>query len=102
MPNNIALTQETDQNYVLFKTQFIESLNMLSDARIIDNDPTTLQPCMVGIIVFGVIDPKSKVELKTSVFEKGFSKERNLVSWASCVAAPCTKECLDGHNKVRR
>ena len=63
----------------------------MSDARIIHNDSTNIQPWMVGIIAFGGIDPESKVELKTSAFEKVFSKERNLVSWAPCGAAPCTR-----------
>ena len=74
MPNTTTLTQETEQNYGPFNTQFIENLNTLSDARIIHNDYTNLQPWMVGIIVFGGIDYESKVELKTSVFDKGFTK----------------------------
>ena len=57
---------------------------------------------MVGIIVFGRIDPESKLDLKTSAFEKGFSKERNLASWSSCGAASCTRVCMYSHNQVRR
>ena len=68
----------------------------------IHNDSITPQPWMFGIIVFGGIDSESKVDPNTSAFEKGFSKERNLELWASCDAAPCTRECLDGHNKVLR
>ena len=73
VPNNTTVTQETDQNYGPFKTQFKENLNTLSDARIIHNDSTTLQPWMVGIIVFCGIGPESKVDLKTNAFEKEFS-----------------------------
>ena len=72
VPNITTVTQETDQNYGPLKTQFIEILNTLSDARIIHNDSTSLQPWMIGIILFGGIDPESKVYLKTSGFEKGF------------------------------
>ena len=46
---------------------------------------------MVGIIVFGGIDTESKVELKTSAFEKDFSNKRNLASWELCGASPCTR-----------
>ena len=42
LPNTNAVTKETYQSYGPFKTQFIEKLNMLSDARIIHNDSTTL------------------------------------------------------------
>ena len=70
--NTTAVTQETDQNYGPFKTKFIEKQNKFSDARIIHNYYTTLQPWMVGIIVFSSIDPESKVDMNTSVFEKGF------------------------------
>ena len=74
VPNNTTVTQETDQNYGPFKTQFKENLNTLSDARIINNYYTTLQSWMVGIIVFGGIYSGSKVELNTSAFEKVFSR----------------------------
>ena len=57
VPNTTAVTKETGQNYGPLKTQFVENLNLLSDARIIHNFSTTLQPWMVGIIVFGAIDP---------------------------------------------
>ena len=72
MPNTTIVTQDTDQNYGPFKTQLIENLNMLSDAIAIHNGSTTLQPWMVGIILFGRIYLESKVELKISAFEKGF------------------------------
>ena len=85
--NTTAVTQETDQNYGPFKTKCIENLNKFSDATIIHNYYTTLQPWMVGIILFSSIDPESKVDLNTQ-----FS------SWASCGADPCTRACLDGHN----
>ena len=51
LPNTTTVTQETEQKYGPFKTQFIENINTLSDARIIRNDYTTIQPWMVGIIV---------------------------------------------------
>ena len=98
VPNTTTVTQDTEQSYGPFKTQFIENINTLSDDRIIHNDSTTIKQWMVGIIVFGGIYPESKVELKKSAFEKELSQERNLASWESCGAAPCTRACLDGQN----
>ena len=61
VPNNTSVRQDMDQNYGLFKTQFIENLNMLSAVMILHNGYTNLQPWMVVIIVFGGITPESKV-----------------------------------------
>ena len=79
--NTTSVTQEADQKYGPFKTKFIENLHTFSNDIIIHNDYTTLQLCMVGIILFGGIGPESKVELK-SKFKREFPKECNLVSWA--------------------
>eukprot|EP00985_Skeletonema_marinoi_P026211 scaffold20141_cov66-Skeletonema_marinoi.AAC.1 len=59
VPNTTAVTQETDQNYGPFKTQFQQNLSDLSDARIHGRHVTSLPPWIVGLIVFGGVDPES-------------------------------------------
>ena len=73
--NTTAVTQEADQNYGPFKTQFAKNLKQLSDARIMGDLPTSLQPWLVGLIVIGGVDPVSKVVVSNSAFDIAFSKE---------------------------
>ena len=75
---------------------------MLSDNRIIYNYFTNVLSWIVVTIVFGGIDPESKVELNTSAFEKLFSRKRNLASWESRGTSLCTSACSDGHNQFHR
>jgi hypothetical protein len=44
VPNNTAVTQETDQNYGPFKTQFVKNLKQLSDTRIMGGLPKVFNP----------------------------------------------------------
>jgi hypothetical protein len=57
---------------------------------------------MVGLIVFGGVDPVSNVVVSESAFEVGFSKERNCEVWKKIGAAPLTRACLQNHSHVRR
>ena len=101
VPNTTAVTQETDQSYGPFKTQFAKNLKEVSDARINGNHSTSLPPWMVSLMVFGGQDPVSGVVVP-SAFEVGFSKERNLSAWKKCGAAPLTRATLKNHKQVRR
>eukprot|EP00804_Cyclotella_cryptica_P024959 CCRYP_015507-RC/>CCRYP_015507-RC protein AED:0.06 eAED:0.04 QI:0/0/0/1/0/0/2/0/553 len=86
--NTTAVTQETDQSYGPFKTQFKKKLKILSDSRLIGNYSTCLPPWMVGIVC--------------SAFDIGFSKEQNCAVWKKCGAAPLTRACLQNNSQVRR
>ena len=55
--NATAVTQETDQSYGPFKTQFLKNLKQLSDARIMADLSTSLPPWLIGLTVFGGMDP---------------------------------------------
>ena len=46
VPNTTAVTQETDQSYGTFKTQFVKNLKILSDARLIGNYNIGLPPLL--------------------------------------------------------
>ena len=74
VPNTTAVTQETDQSYGPFKTQFQKNLKILSDSRLIGNYTTSLPPWMVGLVVFGGTNPISGVAVSFSAFHVAFSK----------------------------
>ncbi len=101
VPNTTAVTQETDQNYGPFKTQFVTNLKELSDVRI-KKGITSLPPYIVPIFVFGGIDPDTGYELKTSAFEVGFGPDICRRVWIKCGAAPITRTPLENHSQVRR
>ncbi len=102
VPNTTAVTQETDQSYGPFKTQFQKNLKILSDSRLIGNYSTSLPPWMVGLVVFGGTDPISGVVVPCSAFDIAFYKEQNLAVWEKCGAAPLTRACLQNNSQVRR
>ncbi len=102
VPNTTAVTQETDQSYGPFKTQFQKNLKILSDSRLIGYYTTSLPPWMVGLVVFGGTDLVSGVVVPCSAFEMGFSKEQNCAVWEKCGAAPLTRACLQSNSQVRR
>ena len=81
VPNTTAVTQEMDQNYGPFKTQFVTSLNLFFNARIMRDLPTSLPPWMVGLVVFGGVDPVSNIVVSESAFKIGFFIERNCEVW---------------------
>jgi hypothetical protein len=101
VPNTTAVTQETDQSYGPFKSKFAQNLKALSDARINGDFSTSFPPWIVGLLVFGGIDPVSQFVVE-SAFEFGFSQENNLNAWRKCGAAPLTRCCLENHSQVRR
>eukprot|EP00804_Cyclotella_cryptica_P021850 CCRYP_000824-RA/>CCRYP_000824-RA protein AED:0.27 eAED:0.34 QI:0/0/0/1/0/0/5/0/237 len=61
-----------------------------------------LPPYLVGLIVFGGVDPVSKVAVSDSAFELAFSKEQNCEVWKKVGAAPLTQSCLKKHNQIPR
>eukprot|EP00804_Cyclotella_cryptica_P026199 CCRYP_009772-RA/>CCRYP_009772-RA protein AED:0.17 eAED:0.17 QI:0/0/0/1/0/0/3/0/383 len=89
VPNTTAVKQETDQNYVPFKTHFLKILR-------------DLPPYLVGLIVFDDVDSVSKVVVSDSALELGFSKEQNCEAWKKVGATPLTRACLKNQNQVRR
>jgi|EP01082_Thalassiosira_pseudonana_P008128 hypothetical protein len=101
VPNTTAVTQETDQSYGPFKTQFVTNLKELSDIRIQKGLPS-LAPHVVPLFVFGGIDPDTRHEVKTSAFEVGFAPLQNIRVWSKCGAAPITRAPLHNHDQVRR
>jgi hypothetical protein len=56
---------------------------------------------MVGLIVFGGVEPETGLRLEESVFDKGFSREACRRAWAKVGVAPLSRACLK-HKKVYR
>ena len=94
VPNTTAVSQETDQNYGPFKTQFRKNLAEIVDARLAAEESVSLQPWLVGMIVFGGSDLVTGYEVPDCAFSKGFSREACLNAWAKVGAAPLTRKCL--------
>ena len=94
VPNTMAVTQETDQNYWPFKGQFRANLGEIVDARISAKKSISLQPWLVGLIVFGGTDEETGFEITKCAFLAGFSKEVCLSAREKVGTAPCTRRCL--------
>ena len=77
VPNTTAVTQETDQKYGPFKTQFRKNIEKVVQERISQEKLTSLQPWMVGLFVFGGVDHMTGLVLTRaeSAFEVGFGKD---------------------------
>ena len=60
-----------------------------------------LNPWLVGIVVFGGVDPETGVLVRKNDFQEGFSKVQCLKDWDKIGASPMTRECLS-ENQVRR
>ena len=78
VPNTTAETQETNRNYVPFKTQFPVNLEHVVSSRINAGVSVSLQPWLVCLIVFGGEDDKTDFLIVESSFDVGFSKEQCL------------------------
>jgi hypothetical protein len=87
VPNTTHHTQETDQNYGIYKSSFRENLRLLSQCRF--ENLLTLQVCDLPLLVFGGECPSTGLLLRDA-FSDAFSVERNLSCWKKCGAVPLT------------
>ena len=97
VPNTTHVTQETDQCYGPFKTQFLINLDLIVEARINKKKSLSLQPKFVGLPLFGGTDRETEYAVESGAFQKGFSKRRCLSAWKKIGAATkegITRECL--------
>ena len=91
VPNTTGKTQETDQNYGVYKSSFRQNLRVLSQSRFDAN--MTLQVADLPLLVFGGKCRRTGVVLRDS-FTDAFSMEQNLDCWQKCGAAPLTRAPL--------
>ena len=72
VPNTTAVTQETDQKYGAFKSYFRSNLSDACADRLLYNKPLNFAPWIVGLFVFGGMDPETGVDrYRSNVFYKG-------------------------------
>ena len=104
VPNTTHVTQETDQLYGAFKTQFLKNLDLMVDARLSADVSLSLQPKLVGLPMFGGIDHDTGFNVEVSAFEQGFSREKCVWSWRKVGAATeegVTRACLSNKMAMR-
>ncbi len=70
VPNTTHVTQETDQNYGPFKTQFLSNLDLIVDARLTANKSLSLQPKSMGSPLFGGVDTKTEFNVEVGSFKR--------------------------------
>ena len=97
-----AVSQETDQNYGSFQTQFRKNLQIVVDERNEQKQVVNLVPWVVGLIAFGGTDTKV-VDGPTlqSAFQHGFLREQCIAVWEKVGAVPLSRRCLQ-NSKVQR
>jgi hypothetical protein len=98
VPNTTHKTQETDQNYGIYKSSFRMNLRNLSQCRF--DRRLTLQVADLPLLVFGGECPSTGLLLRDA-FSDAFSIERNLSCWKKCGAVPLTKAPLHS-GEIRR
>ena len=99
VPNTTAVTQETDQNYGLFKSIYRTNLLKMANDREEAGLSTSLNMSVVGLLIFGGTDRDTKEQYRNA-FAESFSKEKCIHSWQKVGAAPLTRACLRD-SKVR-
>ena len=60
----------------------------------------SLQPWIVGILVFGGVDGVTGMDVEKNAFEIAFTTECNIEAWEKFCACPLTRACLES-DKVR-
>ena len=91
--NTMAVTQETDRTYGMFKSQYRANLKLLVDEFVRQDMTVSMPQHKHGLLVFGGVDLDTGLEL-SSAFELGLSCQRCLELWAKIGAAPLTRKCL--------
>ena len=72
VPNTTHVTQETDQNYGPFKTQFLSNLDLIVDKRLTAKKSLSLQQKFVGLPLFGGVNCDTQFDVEVGAFQKAF------------------------------
>ena len=95
VPKTTAVTQETDQTYGMFKNVFFQNLDQLTKFRANQNESMSLQPWIVGILVFGGVDGVTGMVIEKNAFYIAFTTKRNIEAWEKFGTCPLTQACLE-------
>jgi hypothetical protein len=100
VPNTTAVTQETDQNYGPFKTQYFKNLDAVVDARLKQGKLTAMAPWQVGLIIYGGTDIETGLIVQLA-FNASFSKDACRNAWDKVGATPLTRAAIE-NKKVQK
>jgi len=81
VPNTTHVTQETDQNYGPFKTQFMSNLDLIVDKRLTAKKSISLQQKFVGLPLFGGVDRDTQFNVEVGAFQKAFVQPKCLAAY---------------------
>jgi hypothetical protein len=98
VPNTAHVSQEMNQCYGPFKTQFAINLEQIVDARLDQGKSLSLQPKMVGLPIFGGTDKETGFHVKVSAFQQGFNRRTCTSAWEKVGAVTrdgITRACLN-------
>ena len=92
------MTQETDQNYGPFKTQFLSNLDLIVDKRLTAKKSLSLQQKFVGLPLSGRVDRDTQFNVEVDAFQKAFVRSKCLAAYKKVGAATpegITRACLN-------
>jgi hypothetical protein len=98
VPNTTHVSQETDQCYGPFKTQFLKNLEQVVEGRLDNKKSLSLTPTMVRLPLFGGVDRDTGINVVTGAFQKALVPSRSLAAWRKVGAATedgITRACLN-------
>jgi hypothetical protein len=103
VPNTTHVTQETDQNYGPFKTQFLSNLDLIVDKRLTAKKSLFLQQKFVGLPLFGGVDRETQFNVEVGAFQKAFVRSKCLTAYKNGAATPegVTRACLNNPQVLR-
>ena len=74
---------------------------LVVDKRLVGNGKTvSFKPDLVGLLVFGGVDPVTNYSKFYDVYAMAFSTENNRAAWAFVVVAPLTRHCLQSDKVI--
>jgi hypothetical protein len=104
VPNTTHVTQETDQNYDPFKTQFLSNLDLIVDKRLMAKKSLSLQQKFVGLPLFGGVDRDTQFNVEVGAFQQAFGRSKCLAAYKKVgTATPegITRACLNNPQVLR-
>ena len=81
VPNTTSISQETDQNYGMFKSAFRFNLGKVVQDRNELGMNTTVSITLIGLIIFGGTGPITKRGSYRNAFQEDFIKEKCPEAW---------------------
>jgi len=104
VPNTTHVTQETNQNYGPFKTQFLSNLDLIVDKRLMAKKSLSHQQEFVGLSLFGGVDHDTQFNVEVGAFQKAFVQSKCLAAYkevGTAMPEGITRACLNNPHVLR-